>query len=218
MNWIEQIKNITIPKEHFSQNGEEWYLDFIFGNIGTENKYLVDIGAGDGVDLSNSLHFRNNEWDGLLIDAKESSPLILQKKVTIENIVDILVSKKVPYIFDLLSIDTDGNDYWILRQVLKFYSPRVIVAEFNSSFDANASKAISYDANFEWAGNDYYGFTLAAAQKVAKEFGYKIIFQNNDMNCYFVKEGLIEGLEVPEVTYTKNDYFEKSNRTDWIEI
>jgi len=216
MNWIEELYTLK-PKKLFAQNGEETYLNHIFKNIGTTNKVLVDIGSGDGVYLSNSLALRNKGWNGLLIDGKENnSPLVYQKSVTVENICDILFYKKIPKEFDLLSLDTDGNDFWLISEILKSYYPRVIIAEFNSSF--TESKTIKYDADFFWEGDDYFGFTFEAGQKLAEQFGYKIIFQNNDMNLYFVKADLIGELEIPKITYTVNDYFKKSERTDWVII
>jgi len=38
------------------------------------------------------------------------------------------------------------------------------------------------------------------------------------MNLYFVKADLIGEIEIPKITYTVNDYFKKSERTDWVII
>lgn len=57
-----------------------------------------------------------------------------------------------------------------------------------------------------------------AGEKLAELHGYKVIFQIADMNMIMVRADLIEGLEIPPVTYKQNDYFKLSDREDWIII
>lgn len=189
MGWIKNINNVR-QKIKYSQNGEEYFLKYIFDNIGTVNKYLVDLGAWDGTHLSNTKIFMEAGWSGLLVDGKDF-PGVYKSFITKDNILETFDNNLVPYEFDLLSIDLDGNDYWILREVLSKYSPRVIVSEFNSEHPLTECKSIEYDPEFVFKPSDYYGYTYGAGVKLAKEFGYTIIFQNSNLNLYYLRNDLV---------------------------
>lgn len=230
MNWIEKLynKNFLLAKEldiavypRFCQQNEDVFLHIIFENIGKTNNFFVDIGAGDGEHLSNTRLLKLMGWDGLLIDSDsktDNNIFIYKCFITKENILDVFKWNNIEIEFDLLSIDIDGNDYWILEKILGKYKPRVIIAEFNSMLPVDSSLSIKYDENFVWGRDSYFGFSLNAGKKLAEKFGYSIIFQNNNMNCYFVRNDLIKGLQIPEVTYKQSDYFKISERTDWVEV
>lgn len=202
MNWIERMYELK-GKDLYSQNGEGLYLEYIAHQIKSPLGRILDIGGGDGFYLSNTKHLKNLGWEIRVLDK------ITGDFVTVENIVAHI---SIP---DIISIDIDGNDYWILHQILSYSMPRIIVAEFNPAF--TDSRTIKYNPDHEWEGTDYYGFSFKAGKKLAEKHGYKVIFQNNDMNMYMVKEDLIK-VSVPEVTFKPNDFFEKSNRTDWVFI
>lgn len=210
MNWIERMYELK-GKDLYSQNGESFYLEYIFNHLPStkhpeDHRDFLDIGGGDGFYLSNTRHLANIGWDDFVID-KENGDF-----VTLENINEYLSDQ-----LDLISIDIDGNDFWIIDKILKSnIRPSVIIAEFNASY--TDSRAIKYNPNHEWAGDSYYGFTFKAGEKLAELHGYKVIFQIADMNMIMVRADLIEGLYVPPVTYKQNDYFKMSERLDWITI
>jgi len=189
--WIDEIKNHQWSK--YSQYGEEGYLRFIFKKIGVTNKFLVDLGANDGKYLSNTRIFLNEGWGGVLIEGRQF-PGIHQHFITAENINELLEKYGVPSEFDLLSIDLDGNDFWILRNLLTKYRPRLIVSEYNSEFDD--SRTIEYDPAFSFGATDYYGYTFGAGLKLAEEFGYRVIFQNANLNMYYLRKDLLENPEM----------------------
>ena len=204
MNWIERMYDIT-GKDPYSQNGEGIYLEYIWHNISfNSNGTFVDIGGGDGFYLSNIRHLENIGWKGNVID-KENGDF-----VKVDNIISKLSINP-----DIVSIDIDGNDYYILDKILIHHKPSIIVSEFNAAF--TDSRTIEYNPNHEWDGTDYYGFSFYAGVKLAENNGYKVIFQNNDMNMYMVRNDLIK-VTVPPVTFKQNDFFNKSNRTDWVFI
>jgi hypothetical protein len=137
--------------------------------------------------------------------------------ITKENIINILEVNNVPKEFDLLSIDIDGNDYWILREVLGSYSPRVIISEFNSEHPLQESKTIEYDPDFRFDNfSDYYGYTFGAGEKLAKEFGYTIIFQKSNLNLFYLRNDLVN--ETPD--FKKEMYRHWGGKTNkkWVEV
>lgn len=208
MNWIERLYELK-GKDLYSQNGEGFILEYIFDHIpvhvAPDGNRFIDIGGGDGFYLSNTRHLGNLGWVGKVLDRENGID------VNIQNVNELIEGN-----VDLVSIDIDGNDFWVIDEILKDQPVPVIIAEFNAMY--TDSRAIRYNPNHEWAGDSYYGFTFKAGEKLAELHGYKVIFQIADMNMIMVRADLIEGLHVPEVTYKQNDYFKLSDRTDWITI
>lgn len=203
MNWIERLYEIK-NKDLYSQNGEGLILEYLYENAGIKcSKVMFDIGSGDGFILSNSRHLMMN-------CSFKISPYDKLNGSTV-NVENCLSSKLFP---SIISIDIDGNDYWILDHMLPHYTPDIVVAEFNAMY--TDSRTIAYNPDHVWAGDSYYGFTFEAGVKLAEKHGYKVIFQTGDMNMFMVRADLIEGLSIPPVTYKQNDFFKLSERTDWV--
>jgi hypothetical protein len=133
-NWVISMKNVQSDNEKkYSQNNEEGYIRHILATIG-DGKFLVDLGAKDGFNQSNTRYFVEKGYQGLLIDSDDmagESKEVRRHKIFSGNIIPLLRTYKCPKSFDLLSIDLDGTDYWVLKMILKNYSPKLIVAEFN---------------------------------------------------------------------------------------
>ena len=221
--WINQLYHIPKWKK-YSQTSEESTLEHILKAVDAKSKYLVDLGAGDGVYLSNTRFFIENGYTGLLLDANNKGNTDVKEHfLTRENILDLFSQYKVPNKFALLSIDLDGNDIYLLEQVLTKYKPTVIIAEMNGKFEPNESCAIEYNPNHTWSDDDYYGFSFAAGLKVAEKFGYTCIYQNDSLNMYFVENSaLAESLDISvkeikvNVPYEKAVYHIPSKKTNWV--
>lgn len=205
MNWIERMYELN-GRDLYSQSGEGFYLEYIFSSIYTKNSDLkfMDIGGGDGFYLSNTRHLGNLGWSGTVLDRENNIDVNLK---SIEEFMDDS---------DLISIDIDGNDFWIIDKILKTQKPSVIIAEFNAAYID--SRAIKYNPDHVWAGDSYYGLSFKAGEVLAKTHGYKVIFQIADMNMIMVREDLIQGLEIPPITFKQSNFFKLSDREDWIKI
>ncbi|MGI0060808.1 MAG: class I SAM-dependent methyltransferase, partial [Nitrosotalea sp.] len=112
----------------FSQNGEDGILDAIFKKIGTTNNYYVEFGVEDGSQCNTRFLRERRDWKGLMMDGGDcNTPFIKKEFITAENVNSLFEKYKVPDEFDLLSIDIDGNDYWVWKALDKHYRPRVMV-------------------------------------------------------------------------------------------
>lgn len=203
MNWIERMYEIK-GKDLYSQNGEGLLLEYVFHHVNCmcNGQTFIDIGAGDGFNLSNTRHLKNLfKWSGRQLDK------IKGELITCENVLNYYEYAAI------ISIDTDGNDYWLLDTMLTKSKAFIICAEFNPAF--TDSRTIKYNPNHEWAGDDYYGFSFEAGKKLAEKNGYEIIFNVANMNLIMVRKDLIGDLYVPPVTYEQVKFFKESNRTDW---
>lgn len=188
----------------FSQSGADGIIRTIFDKIGTTNKFCVEFGIH--LTEGNTLYLKSKGWDCLWMDASGDGEIINKEFITAENINDLFKKYKVPKEFDLLSIDMDGNDYWVWKAIEK-YSPRVVVMEYNPTIPPTESKTIKYDPNFCSEHNEknemtsYYGASLLALKKLGESKGYKLITCDNmGDNAFFVRSDLIkENFEIKEI-------------------
>ncbi|MGE5196495.1 MAG: hypothetical protein ACM3JI_04110, partial [Anaerolineae bacterium] len=147
-----QIDLSQFEKRVFSQNGEDGVLEIIFHYIQPKTKYFVEFGVEDGT-ICNTRFFREKyHWTGLMMDGRFSNPQInlRQHFITAENICDLLEYYGVPQEFDLLSIDVDGNDWYLWKRILEKYRPSVVVIEYNPNFFPHQDFIITYDPDFYW--------------------------------------------------------------------
>ncbi len=189
-----------IERKEFSQNGEDGIIHAIFAMIGTTNKYFVEFGVEDGIECNTHYLSTYKGWKGLLMDGSNENPYLnLHKEfITAENIEELFKKYDVPSEPDLLSIDIDGNDYWIWKAITQ-YKPRVVIMEYNACFPWNESKTIPYKSDFQWDKTDYYGATLQAMVKLGNEKGYTLVATDrNGVNAFFVRNDALRGIHVRE--------------------
>jgi hypothetical protein len=184
------INNINdFEKKINSQNGEDGIIECIFNQVGVTNKFFVEFGIHSGI--ANTVFLRNKGWGGLWMDLKGGEN-IKKEKITAENINDLLDKYNVPNEFDLLSIDIDGNDYYVWKEIIR--TPRVVVIEYNAHIPTDQSKAIKYNPNHKWRHDDYFGASLLAMKNLGLKKGYTLIgCDGNGVNAFFVKEDLVDG-------------------------
>ena len=120
-------------RKRYTQNGEAGVLAEIFARVGVTNRYCVEFGCEDASEC-NTAFLLEHGWQGLLMDpgglSRNPWAVVRKELVTAENVNDLFQKYGVPEAFDLLSIDIDGNDYWVWRAIT--YRPRVVVIEYNA--------------------------------------------------------------------------------------
>ena len=187
----------------YSQSGEEGIIAEILRRIGIEQGWFVEFGAVDGKRMSNTFALVQKGWSGLYIEGNpvdadallstaRSCPKVraLTCYVTCEPGHDLdtyLRATGVPDDLDLLSIDIDGNDYWVWKS--SQWRPKVVVIEYNCHHDITVSKSVVYDPDPRqgWTGNDYYGASAKALVDLGQSKGYVLIYNHTDTNLFFVR-------------------------------
>lgn len=192
----------------FSQNGEDGIILEIFNRIGVVNGkgYAVEFGIEDGSECCTRNLFVNYDWNGLLIEGNQSSVYkaqllyknlpkvkIICKFIEADNILSIFEEYEVPHSIDLLVIDIDGNDFWILRKILSFYKPRAMVIEYNGKFIPPKEWIMPYDPKHCWDGSAYFGASLQSLAKLAQSENYCLIgCESRGVNAFFVQNELAD--------------------------
>ena len=202
----------------FSQFEEDGILLYLFAVLGTSNRVFVDIGSGDGINSNCANLAIKLGWHGLFIDGNENNiqkgrayysqhrdtwaypPKFVQAMVQRENINEIIANAGFQGEVDLLSIDIDGNDYWIW-DALTVISPRVVIVETHVEFGLN-NIVVPYDKDYVYPGRHpvYHGASPVAMAKLARTKGYRLVGANNyGFNTIYVKNGHGDDL-IPEVS------------------
>jgi hypothetical protein len=200
------------PFKKYSQTGEEGVLLSLFERIGTTNNYLVDFGAGDGFSLSNSQYLLEQGWTGLRMDGNAGND-VKSEFITAENIVGLLDKYGVPIEFDLLCLDIDGNDYWVLKSLLSKYSPRAIVLEVNGCLPVGIAQTVEYSPNFSYGGDDYYGASYLAFQRLCS--GYTIVYNQQNLNLFLVRNDVVGDI-TPDTQELCTPYHSHNTEGVWV--
>jgi hypothetical protein len=204
----------------YSQNDEDGIINEIFKRIGTTNKTFVEFGVMDG--LESNCHFLLfNGWHGLWIEGDEKyfkglmkyffEPLSTRQLIatnafiSAENINDLIRKNGFNGEIDLLSIDIDGNDYWVWKAI-NCIQPRVVAIEYNAKFPPPCEWVMKYNHNHVWDGSDKQGASLKSLELLGCELGYQLVGTNtNGVNAFFVKKELTKNL-FPEPATAENLY------------
>ena len=194
----------------YSQSDEDGIIEEIFNRIGLQTKTFIEFGVGDGIE-NNSHYLLHKAWSGLWIEGSKKDLKKLRKLfvtpiennrltivngfITKDNINELIEKEgKIKGEIDLLSIDIDGNDYWIW-EAIRCVSPRVVVIEYNAKFPPNHEWVMAYDPKHQWSGSDKQGASLKSLEILGKKLGYQLAGTNiSGINAFFVKENLARDL------------------------
>lgn len=183
-------------KKIYSQNGEDGILEKIFEIISTTNKYYVEFGVENGDERNTRYLMEKYKWEGLLMDGGYSNEKInLKKEFITKNNINYLFEKyNVPNEFDLLSIDIDYNDWYVLEAILskQKFKPRVISMEYNASLHLE-DKIVIYDPNYMWEWNmsDYFNSSLYSIHTLLQKYNYTIVYcENKGVNLFAIHNSI----------------------------
>ena len=180
---------LSLRRDSFSNGREEQILAGYIAELlpAGHNRVAVDIGAGDGMRWSNTYALYLNGWKGIGVEfdgrkfvklarAYKYFPDVYacRNRATPDNIVPLLQSYETPADFAVLSLDIDGNDYWVLRAILSQFRPQLIVTEINEKIPPPVRFVVKYDPNFQLR-HHFFGYSMAVLSDLCDEFGYVIL-------------------------------------------
>lgn len=181
-------------KRIYSQNGEDGItmklIELIYGD--STDKYYVEFGVENGNECNTRILRENYKWRGLQMDGShENLKINLNREfITRENIVSLFQKYNVPKLINLLSIDIDFNDFYILNEILKDYLCDIIIIEYNGFHGPMEDKVVKYDSKGRWDYSVYFGASLLALTKLCKIFGYSLVYSNG-VNGFFVQTKIL---------------------------
>lgn len=196
----------------YSQNGEDGILAHLFDQIGVRTGLFVEIGAADG-EQNCTRALAEDGWSGLWIEgdpalARHAAELDLGGRVQVANvmvspngIVDLLRSHGVPQEFDLLVVDIDSSDYWLVDALLGPFRPTVLVVEVNGEHHwpwVQPRRSAAGPSTGSWDRSWNYGASLGAFDRLLSSRGYALLgCDSTGVNAFFVVDAHVpDSLEV----------------------
>lgn len=150
-------------------------------------RFAVDIGASDGVRMSNTLALYRDGWSGAAFELDPGrfaklarahagfGTTLARVKVTPENVVGLLRAHGTPETFGVLSLDIDGYDYFVLSALAEEFRPALVCAEINEKIPPPLKFTVKYDPEHSWAGDHFFGQSVAQIAEFGERFGYSLL-------------------------------------------
>ena len=190
----------------YSQNDEDGILAEIFRRLGIEVATFIEFGVGNGLE-NNTVLWLKSGATGLWIEGDPNSAAAIQSKfaqqiasgqlrfrqsiITTSNIDSEFVSAGMIGDIDLLSVDIDGNDYYVF-DAIRSISPKVVVIEYNAKYPPPIRFRIPYTPEHRWDGTDWFGASLQSLEELFAARGYGLVGCNlTGANAFFVRNDLI---------------------------
>jgi hypothetical protein len=198
--------------EHFgfrcySQHDEDGIIHEILRRLGERApRTFVEFGVGDGME-NNTLFLLKQGWRGVWLEGSEESANLISARfdryiesgqlffrramVSRDNVNDV-IGEGLRGKIGVLSIDIDGNDYWVWKAI-DVVSPALVVVEYNGKFPPPIRWTIEYDPHHSWDLTDYQGASLVALAELGREKGYRLVGCNiNGTNAFLLREDLVD--------------------------
>lgn len=211
-----------------SQTGEDGIIQFLIRNISIQNKIFVEFGVQNYTESNTRFLLQNDNWSGLVIDGSSDNINYIKKDpiywrynlkaecafIDCDNINDLIQDNGIAGEIGLLSVDIDGNDYWVW-EAIECVNPCIVICEYNSLFGPTAKVTVPYDKKFYRTNahysNLYYGASISALASLAEKKGYSLVGSNQaGNNIFFVRKDLVGQFETckPEEAYVKAQFQE----------
>ena len=189
----------------FSQWGEDGIIAHLLAHVPITNTIFVEFGVQDYSESNTRFLLRHRNWSGLVLDGSSANIALIRADpiywrhnlkaeaafITRDNINDLLIGHGISGGIGLLSVDIDGNDYWVWEAITAV-APQLVVAEYNALFGPTAPVSVPYEPSFERTAahhsNLYWGCSLAALVHLGVQKGYRLVGCNsNGNNAFFVR-------------------------------
>ncbi len=223
---INSLKEIEF--KIFSQWGEDGIIQYLINKLPIENKVFIEFGVSNYEEANTKFLLENDNWFGFVLDSSANNIYYIKNSdfywkydllarelfITKDNI-DPVISEYINCSgfnkeIGLLSIDIDGNDYYIWKSI-KSINPVIVICEYNWIFGNKLQLTVPYDDNFlrtkkHYSGL-YFGASIQALYSLAKSKGYEYIGCTEAGNdAFFVKKEYAEKY-IKELITTPVDSF-----------
>lgn len=191
-----------------SQYGEDGIIDWLIERAGIPpiSQSFIELGVETYREANTRFLLQNRNWRGLIMDSSSAMVAAVREDalsgahdltalpafITRENINDLISSAGFGGDIGLLSIDLDGNDYWVW-EAIHAVNPILCIVEYNAVFGDVHSISTPYNGNFNRVKAHhsylYFGASIAALRSLAAKKGYRFVGTNSSGNdAFFVRE------------------------------
>lgn len=198
----------------YSQFGEDGIIQWLLRRVPTGARVFVEFGVEDYREANTRFLLVNDRWSGLVMDGSPENVRRIRRDpiswsntlasecafIDRDNVNRLIGGHGIQGDIGLLSVDVDGNDYWIW-QAIDVISPRIVICEYNSLFGPSRAVTIPYDPAFVRSrahySQVYYGASISALTDLARSKGYSLVGSNRaGNNIFFVRDDVVGTLPV----------------------
>lgn len=203
----EKIKELSdVEFSGFSQWGEDGIIDWLIEKLPEVPKTFIEFGVEDYKECNTRmlLHLRN--WRGIVFDGSSKNISSIHKQdvswrfdltancafIDRENINQLINESGLSGDIGLLSVDIDGNDYWVW-EAIDAVNPAIVICEYNAVLGDLHRITVPYQKDFQRTqahySNLYFGASLPALIELGRKKGYCFVGTNsNGINAFFIKQ------------------------------
>jgi len=214
----------------FSQWDEDGIIQYLISHLRIPSKTFIEFGVEDYEESNTRFLLFKDHWQGMVLDACEEDIRFIQGDrlywefdlqaqrawITRENIDSLVRGSGFSEDVGLLSIDIDGNEYWIC-EAIQSIRPYILIVEYNSLFGLEPV-SVPYKEDFSKLSAHYsglyYGCSLAALAHLARKKGYALAGVNAwGHNAFFIRSDVtaeFKALE-PSQVYEPSKYRDSRN-------
>lgn len=190
----------------FSQWGEDGVIDWLIHQLPGLPRTFVEFGVEDYRESNTRLLMCLRNWHGLVMDGSADHIADIQRQdiywrydltakcafIDRDNVNQLISEAGFTGDIGLLSVDIDGNDYWVW-QAIDVVAPVIVVCEYNAVFGDKYQLSVPYQAAFQRTrahhSNLYFGASLPALAALANEKGYTFVgTTSTGCNAFFVRD------------------------------
>lgn len=206
---IEEIDSLSdVEFKVHSQCGEDGIIEWLIQRLPFSSRRFIEFGVENYKESNTRFLLVNRNWIGLAIDADSNCVeqirndeiywkhhlTACQAFITRENINDLITDNGFSGQIGLLSIDMDGNDYWVW-DAIEVVQPDIVVCEYNSILGDVYPITVPYEKDFYRTqanfSNLYYGAGIRALEWLAERKGYIFLGSNSmGINAFFIRKEL----------------------------
>ena len=197
----------------YSQWGEDGIIEWLVQNVPNIPKSLVEFGVETFREANTRFLVQNRNWRALVMDGDPVYADTLRASafywmhdvtfvtafVTAENITSLIRQNGFGGEIGILSIDIDGNDYWVW-EAIEGVRPALVICECNPILGDVHPVTIPYDPAFtRFKGHHsglYFGASIEALKTLGMRKGYEFLGTNSHgINAFFIRRDLFLHVE-----------------------
>jgi hypothetical protein len=189
----------------YSQWGEDGIIDWLIDRLPGIPHAFIEFGVQNYQESNTRLLLKMRNWRGLVIDGSQKHIDDIKNQeiywchnltarcafIDRDNINNLIESAGLTGEIGLLSVDIDGNDYWVW-QAIEVVSPAIVVCEYNAVLGDIYSVTVPYQASFQRTHADpsnlYFGASIQALISLGQSKGYTFVgTTSTGGNAFFVR-------------------------------
>ena len=215
----------------FSQFGDDGILQYLIEQTNPSVEKFIEFGVQNYTEANTRFLLMNNNWSGLIIDGDPTNIEFVKRqpdywRYDLQAVAQFVDRDNINVLFEkagftdeigLLSIDIDGNDYWVWKAI-QVVNPTIVTVEYNSIFGSEYAITIPYDPMFKRTqahySNLFWGTSLKALCSWQRK-GYAFVGCNlAGNNAHFVRNDKVGKIPVKsaEQGYVQSNFRESRDK------